>query len=333
VVAAGVGLWFFSDSPDQNISWVLPWLGAVGLASLSLWCSPAIGILEGCNHIAVVNAYRLAQAIIGNLVVWAVMILGGGLWAVVASAAVRLGVELWLIRRRFAAFWARLLSARDPELPAGLSWKQEVLPLQWRIAAQSIVGWFALQAYTPIIFKYHRSVLGGRMGMTWTAITTIQMAAYAWTQTRIPEMGRLISEGRRDESRRFLKRVLSASVCVYLLAVAAFLGLILLLEKYKPAIAERVLDPFTVLLFAIGMGLSLVVYCLGVFVRAHKIDPFLRIGISTSLVMGILVWWLGATVGPRGAALAHIGVTGLFVLPAYVMVYRQMAGPNTEALP
>jgi O-antigen/teichoic acid export membrane protein len=195
------------------------------------------------------------------------------------------------------------------------------------------VGWFALQAYTPIIFKYHGSVLGGRMGMTWTAITTIQMAAYAWTQTRIPEMGRLISEGRRDESRRFLKRVLSASVCVYLLAVAAFLGLILLLEKYKPAIAERVLDPFTVLLFAIGMGLSLVVYCLGVFVRAHKIDPFLRIGISTSLVMGILVWWLGATVGPRGAALAHIGVTGLFVLPAYVMVYRQMAGPNTEALP
>jgi O-antigen/teichoic acid export membrane protein len=171
------------------------------------------------------------------------------------------------------------------------------------------------------------------MGMTWTAITTIQMAAYAWTQTRIPEMCRLISEGRRDESRRFLKRVLSASVCVYLLAVAAFLGLILLLEKYKPAIAERVLDPFTVLLFAIGMGLSLVVYCLGVFVRAHKIDPFLRIGISTSLVMGIMVWWLGATVGPRGAALAHIGVTGLFVLPAYVMVYRQMAGPNTEALP
>lgn len=321
--AALVGAWFFSGADAENVEWLFPWLSAVVLASLSLWLAPSIGILEGCNYVATVNAYRLAQAVFGNMAVWCVILLGGGLWAVAVSAAVRLGVEGVLVLHRFAPFWASLLSARDERAAAPFSWKRELLPLQWRIAVQSIAAWFALQAYTPIIFKYHGAVVGGQMGMTWTAITTIQLAAYAWTQTRIPEMGRLISEGRAEESRRFLRRLMAATLSVYVLASSAFLLLILLLGQYVPAIASRVLDPFTVLLFEIGMGLTLVVYVLGVYVRAHKTDPFLRIGVSTSLLMGLLVWWLGAEIGPRGAALAHIGVTGLLLLPACVVIFRR----------
>lgn len=323
--AAGVGTWFFSGTDVENVHWLLPWLWAIALTSFSFWLSPSIGILEGCNYVATVNAYRLAQAVVGNFAVWTVILLGGGLWAVVTSAAVRLGMELLLVQHRFRPFLASLVSAGSPGPPL-LSWQRELLPLQWRIAVQSIAAWFALQAYTPIIFKYHGAVVGGQMGMTWTAITTIQLAAYAWIQTRIPQMGRLISEGRLKESRRFLRRVLSVSMGVYLLAAAAFWLLIVLLGWYWPSLAARVLDPTTVLLFEIGMGLTLVVYGLGVYVRAHKIDPFLRIGVSTSLLTGLLVWWLGAEVGPRGAALAHIGVTGLLLLPACVIIYRRTGG-------
>lgn len=332
MIAAGVGLWFFSGTQAEGITWKLPWLAAVAMASLSLWCSPAIGILEGCNFIATVNAYRLVQALLGNLVVWTVIILGGDLWAVVASAGVRLGMELWLIGHRFSGFWSKLHVVEERPLPSALSWKEEILPLQWRIAVQSIAGWIALQGYTPIIFKYHGPVLGGQMGMTWTALTTIQMAAIAWTQTRIPEIGRLISENRLEESRRFLKRLLGASMGVYMAAVAAFLLLIVYLQRFWPALAERVLDPLTVLVFSFGLGLHIVAYGLGVYVRAHKIDPFLGIGVFTSLLLGLLVWWLGATIGPMGAALAQVGVTGFFSLPAYILIYRKTAYPLRETL-
>lgn len=327
LIAGGIGLWFFSTTDAEGVAWTWPWLAAVALASFSLWLSPAIGILEGCNFIATVNAHRLFQAILGNLAVWTIIMLGGGLWAAVASASVRLGVECWLIRFRFSDFWSKLRSVQERSLPSALSWKEEILPLQWRIAVQSVVAWVALQGYIPIIFKYHGPVLGGQMGMTWMALTTIQMAAIAWTQTRIPEIGRLISEGRLEDSRRFLMRLLGASMGAYLAAVAAFLILILGLARFRPDLASRVLDPLTVLLFSIGLGLSIVTYCLGVYVRAHKIDPFLRIGIITSLLLGGLVWWLGATVGPSGAALAQIGVTGCLSLPAYIIIYRQTAYP------
>jgi hypothetical protein len=330
--AMGVGFWFFSAEAD-GVSWQLPWLGAVALTSASLWLYPAFGILEGCNFIATLNGFRLVQAILGNLVVWTVIILGGGLWSVVASACVRLAVELWLIRLRFSTFWSQLRSVRDRTLPAALSWKDELLPLQWRIAVQSIAGWIALQGYTPIIFKYHGPVLGGQMGMTWTALTTIQMTAVAWIQTRIPEMGRLISERRLDESRSLLRRLIIASVGVYVAAAACFLLLILILQEFWPALAARVLDPGTVLLFSIGLGLNLVVYGLHFYVRAHKIDPFLGIGTTTALLLGGLAWWLGATVGPRGVALAHIGVMGIFALPAAVVIYRQTADPSSESIP
>lgn len=320
ITAAGVGYLFFAPKPG-GVTWLTPWLVAVLFTSLSLWLTPLVGILEGCNHIATVNAYRLAQAVLGHVAVWSIIVLGGGLWAVVLSAAVQFFVELVLVRHRFGSFFASLRTAySDPPL---LSWKEELLPLQWRIAAQSVAYWFAMQAYTPIIFHYHGPETAGQMGMTWAAITTIYLAACAWVQTRIPEMGRLISQRQMAQSRHFLRRIMIVSLLVYTLASAAFLLLVVLLRTYVPSLGSRVLDPGTVLLFLCGAGLSLIPYALSVYVRAHKIDPFLRINVTTSLIMAGLVWWLGAELGPIGAAIAYTGVTALLAVPASIIIYRR----------
>jgi hypothetical protein len=83
-----------------------------------------------------------------------------------------------------------------------------------------------------------------------------------------------------------------------------------------------VLEPVNILLFEIGMGLTLTVSALATYVRAHKIDPFLWVGLLNAAVTGGLVWHLGKSFGPRGAALAHIGVTLAIMLPATIVIYR-----------
>ena len=89
------------------------------------------------------------------------------------------------------------------------------------------------------------------------------------------------------------------------------------------------LDPLDVGLFEIGMGLTLLVSALATYVRAHKIDPFLWIGLFNAGVTAALVWHFGKTVGPRGAALAHIGVTLAIMLPATVFIYRSVPQRTT----
>jgi O-antigen/teichoic acid export membrane protein len=258
---------------------------------------------------------------IGNLVVWAIILSGGGLWAVVGSTVARLGVEAYLVLYRYAPLLGDLTSTARVG-PPKLSWETELLPLQWRIAVQSIAAYFLLQAYTPIIFKYHGAELGGRMGMTLSAISTVQLVALAWIQTRVPQIGRLISERRTDASRQLFLRVLRVCMGVYAIGSAAFLVLLLLLVHWLPWLASRMLDPWSVLLFQLAMGLTLLVSGLGTYVRAHKIDPFLKIGMFNATVTGLLIWWAGARLGPAGAAVAHIATTSVIMLPATCFIYR-----------
>jgi O-antigen/teichoic acid export membrane protein len=253
------------------------------------------------------------------------VILGGGeLWAVAASAAVRLAAETYLVRVAYHPFLQRLsVAARSG--PSAFSWSAELLPLQWKIGVQAVAAYFLWTAYTPIISKYYGLELGGRMGMTLQAISTIQLVALAWIQTRVPRIGSLLAHGDDREAQQMFRSMLAACMGVYVAGSAAFLALILILQAWKPPLAARVLNPLDVVLFEVGMGLTLLVSALATYVRSHKIDPFLWVGLFNAAVTAALVWHFGKTVGPRGAALAHIGVTLAIMLPATVVIYRSVA--------
>jgi len=324
VLALALGWWYFRGFGPTAVRWEGPWMVAVVVSAGSLWLSPSIVILEGCNFVAEVNALRFAQAIAGNLVVWCVILAGGELWAVAASALVRLGAEACLVGISSRPFLSRLQVAATAG-PSEFSWRAELLPLQWKIGVQAVAAYFLWTAYTPIISQYHGLELGGRMGMTLQAISTIQMVALAWIQTRVPRIGSLLARGDDQNARSVFRGMLAACMGVYAAASSAFLALVLLLQAWKPALADRVLDPLDVGLFEIGMGLTLLVSALATYVRAHKIDPFLWIGLFNAAVTAALVWHFGKTVGPRGAALAHVGVTLAIMLPATVFIYRSVS--------
>jgi hypothetical protein len=328
ISAAGFGSWFFSGSESDVIRWRLPWMCAVICSGLSLWFSPSIVILEGCNFVAEVNAVRLFQGVLGNLVVWGLIAGGGELWAVVGSAAVRLLGDSSLVWGRFRRFCAEMMAAAADDNETALSWKDEVLPLQWRIALQSLAAYFLWQAYTPIIFKYHGPELGGRMGMTLNAISTIQMVALAWIQTRVPAIGRLLSLREFGASRALFRRVFVLCLAVYAVGGGALLLLAMALRQWWPTLAGRLLDPGQILLFEGAMGLNLLISGLGTYVRAHKTDPFLRIGLLNAIITGGLVWYFGARFGPLGAGTAHLAVTTAIMLPATWLIYQRTIRDN-----
>ncbi|MBL8850079.1 MAG: hypothetical protein JNG89_10360 [Planctomycetaceae bacterium] len=324
-----VGWWYFQDPKYAAIEWHGPWVVAVLLTAGSLCLSPWIVILEGCNFIVQVNALRLIQAIVGNFVVWSVMLAGGELWAVAASVAVRFAAEIYLVAVTFRPFVRSMLAAIGAG-PAAFSWGAELLPLQWRIGVTSVASYFLWSAYTPLVAKYHGLEIGGRMGMTLTAVSTIQMVALVWIQTRVPRIGALIARSQQEEARRLFHRMLASCLAVYVAGSVAFVGLVLVLRAWQPSLAARVLDPRDVALFEAGMGVSLLISGLATYVRAHKIDPFLWIGLFNAAVTGSCVWYFGKTQGPGGAALAHLCGTSIVMLPATLYIYRNVSSQRTS---
>jgi hypothetical protein len=314
-----------------RIGWMLQWLLLVLLTAGSLWLIPFIAILEGCNQVESVNRFRFWLVVAANLAVWPSLLLGAGLWAVVVSAGVKLAGELWLVGGVYKNFFSIF---RTPHENAHFPWKEEVWPMQWRSAVQSIAGYFGLAFVTLVLFKYHSPALSGQMGLTCTLLLIIQGLGQAWVQPYIPTIGILIS--RRDFSalNQMFLRLLILSSSLVLAGLVGFAGVIWGLATWQLEISEsnlppyvihvlsrlveRILDPGTILLFGIGVTCSHAVSCLGIYIRAHRRDPLLALSTTSSALTGLSIYLLGRYFAETGAAVGYCGVLLLVALPGHV---------------
>jgi len=320
VVAGGVGFYFLNEQPDVQVDWHSPWLALAIVSGLLLWTLPFNAMLEGCNQVTTVNRFRLIQAIVANVAVWTVMILAGGLWAAVAATSARLACELYLILVRYRHFFAPFFKSSGEHL---ISWRDEVWPLQWRLAIGGLFSYFAFFLLTPVMISYHGVVVAGQMGMTWTVVTAIQAAATAWIQTRVPRFGMLIKEGNFLELDRVFRRFTMLGALAMILASGTFWLLLVGLTSLENPLVDRLLKPLPTGLLLLAAFVQMLASSLVYYVRAHKQEPFLVIGVISNCLVGLTIWRLGSWYGPTGAAIGLLAVNAIFTLPMYWVVWRR----------
>ncbi len=316
------GWWFFESAErvrqaaggegEGLVAWSGPWCVLACLISLQLTLLPRLSILEGCHQVASLYRTRFWQAIAGTMAVWVCLAAGLELWALVVSAAVRLAGDQYLVRWRYGEFFRSL--QQDPGAStAVIDWKQEILPLQWRIALQGFVFWLAVQLPLLFVFRRHEGD-AARLGMTWTILTAAQGAALAWVETRRPQFGSLIAERKFPQLDALFFRVSGISMVLMTLAALFLSALVWLLNVVDIPLAERVaaglLSPWGTLFLSLGFVSQQVSQCVNLYVRAHNRDPFLLASISSNLTVAGLQLWLGWTYGGLGVAAGYfLGVT------------------------
>lgn len=329
-IVCGIGGAVFLSLPSAEeapqrageISWMGPWFCLVALNSLLLWAWAYTAMLEGCNQVIVVNRVRLLQFISGSLAVWASMIAGLGLWAAVISVAVRLAWDLWLIAVRYRRFWQSLSSCHDE---VAISWRNEIWPLQWKMAVLGVAGYFAFGLFSPVMFHFHSKAVAGQMGMTWTILTAVESAAYAWIYVRTSLFGSLAAKRDWREMDRVFFRLLAISWGFYLAGVVLVCVGLWVLNSLTFPLAQRLssrLLPLTpTIVLAAGFLLLHLPRCQTIYVRAHKQDPFLVAGLITNVLIAILVIALGREYGPLGAGWGLLAVVALINVPWWHLIF------------
>jgi hypothetical protein len=328
-VGAGVGGAIFLDQSHGDGSlprsdWVAPWFCLVALNGLLLWAWAFSAMLEGCSQMAVVNRVRLLQFMSGNVAVWASMAAGFGLWAAVISVAVRLVWDYWLIAIRYREFWRSLNGCPSDH---AISWQDEIWPLQWKMALSGVAAYLAFSLFTPVMFHFHGSVVAGQMGMTWTILTAIEGAAFAWVHARGPLFGRLAARRDWAEMDRVFVRLTAISWGFYLLGgIAVCLGvwiLNLLPWDLTQRLALRMLPLPSTVVFALGFVLLHLPRCQMIYVRAHKQDPFLIASLTTYGLIAATVVLFGWTCGPMGVASGLLAVVALVNVPWWMWIWHR----------
>ncbi len=312
------GFYFFSQQPDSGIGWQEPWFVAVFLAGVQLCYLPFYSILEGCQQIKNAYLFRLIKAVFGSLAIWLVMYFGGSLWMVATTIGVGVIIDSILVFGRYRGFFRTFISVKPTEK---IDWRDEIFPMQWRIALGAIATYFRMSIFTPIIFHYHGSVAAGKFGMTWQAIEVLGTLAHAWIFPKVPRYSIMIAQKKYAELDRYFLRNSIISVMVVL--IGAVIGLLLIygLNEIGHHLAQRLLPPFPTAVLFLAATLIQIPNCMSSYLRCHKKDPLLGVQMGFGLSCGLSVWLLGSQYGPLGLALGFLGTVSLVLLPWESIVF------------
>ncbi len=304
--------YFIISERGQRLDLLAPWQALIIVNSAAILLMPKVSILEGCNQAGTINAIRLPQSITGTIVVWYCLLMDCGLWTLVASTFVRWAWEYQLVHVRYREAF-RSLEVHPVTQP--ISWFQEMWPLSWRTAIQTMGSYFSSFYFVPVVDHFQGKIEGGRFGMTWQILPTMQSAALSWINTRMPEFGAMAARGEHPQLRRRMVKTGLISLGVFLSGAAVFCFVLWGLQQAEIRQVKRFLDLKQTGLLVAGLAFIPISNVLQISVRIYKKDPFLFPNTITSFLIATLSWYSCQRWGTIGVAAAYCAITGGWQLP------------------
>lgn len=315
-----VGLVFFDVHSSQGIGWKEPWLLLCIVTGLNLIFMPVGALLEGCNQVVNIYKFRLAQYIVSSVVAWGGIYLNLGLWIASISSATSLFVMAILVVVRYRVFVSTFF-LRQPGVER-LRWRENILPMQWRIGLSWIGGYFTFALFTPVLFHYHGAVVAGQMGMTWAFVNALMTLASAWVAPKAPAIGILVAQQKYAELDKLFWRLTFTVVSLAILGAIGILSLTLLLHYVDSPFASRLLSPSATACLLLASVLYSVGLPMSAYLRGHKKEPLMVLSIAGGVCTGVLVIGLGKYYAATGVALGYLFVT-VVTTPLVAYIWHQ----------
>ncbi|MDH3688332.1 MAG: hypothetical protein OEU36_02455 [Gammaproteobacteria bacterium] len=323
------GLVFFSTAEPRAFPWRAPWVALCVVTGLSLWVVPIVALLEGCNQVSRVYAYRLIQFVASGVAVWVAICLDAGLWAAPIGGLAGLVALLVPIGRRYGRFVMAILFGQ-PKGPL-LNWRKDILPMQWRIALSWIGGYFTFSLFSPVLFHYQGPIVAGQMGMTWVFVSALMAVASSWVTPKAPLFGMLIAQQKYAELDQLFWRITAAVVAVTAVGALSIWVLVFVLGQLHHPFATRVLDSTTTGYLLVATIIVSASLPMAIYLRAHKKEPLLTLSVISGLLTGIAVVVLGRHYSADGVAIGYLVVMATLTPFVALIWHRRRAEWHAHA--
>src|SRR5205823_930187 len=124
-----------------------------------------------------------------------------------------------------------------------VNWRQELWPMQWRIALSWMSGYFIFSLVIPVMFSVRGAVAAGQMGMTVTLANSLVAVSLTWALRRQPMFGILVARREYQKLDVLYRHTLLLTLGVAVLGMGTIYGVLIGLRKLHHPLAQRFLEP------------------------------------------------------------------------------------------
>ena len=313
-----LGLVFFGDQAELvknnvHVSWILLVLGM----SLNLLCAPILAILEGSGKVKEVYRLRLKQLVVANILAWIMFYLTNALFIIVVNTWVTALTTLgWLLKTHRQFVW---MATRVAFKRLTFSWRNEIWPMQWRIALSWISGYFINQIFTPLLYHYQGAVISGQMGICLMLSNMLGLFAITWVTVRSPKMGELVAKGDRTNLERVFFIAFWQSVVIFILGALGILSLGFFLKDH--AIMTRFLPWSEMSLLLLAYFFVHIIGVISLYLRAHRIELFAPLSVIGAGLIASTAWFGAIHYGSLGVTWCILIVNACYGFPSALWLW------------
>jgi hypothetical protein len=313
------GYVMFSGQQGTGIQWAAPWILQAIISGLALAVLPAWTILDGCGQMPRTYAARLVMSVVGSIGFWLAIVVGVKLWAVPLVGGLGIAMSIGYLWWRYRGFFRSVFASK---ITMRMNWRDELWPMQWRIALSWLSGYFIFSFFTPVVFRIEGPVSAGQMGMTWAVITALLQACVSWVSTKAPAFGGFIAHRDSAALDSLFWRSMRQMLAIGLLGSLVVWGGIAGLNAIHSPYADRFLAPLPVAVFLMATLVNIGVSGLSVYLRAHKQEPYLVPSVLTGVIVAVSCLVVGPRFGVLGIALAYLATLVVLLIPELVIFRR-----------
>lgn len=317
VLAIPVGALFFLEISEKLFfSWVL----VVLAFSPGLILSPLLSILQGFQKIQEVQTVIFFQTFFSIIMFWISLSLGFGIDCLAIQFFTQHIISLTFIFFRYND----LINSSIQSDSSALSWRKEILPLQIKTGFASAIGYLSLNFMIPFVMKFFGPETAGKFGMSIRISEIVSIVCIAWTTTRVPKMGKLISQKNKAEFLSVFKFTLqSISFTGFLLSSGIFIVFILLNQIALNQFLNRVLSINLILMLLVGYYMFAISNYLSMTIRSFKAEKMILSNMIAFLIYLISIVLSYIYNDYRFLILAFLIVNSLVLLPFAIKNIRK----------
>lgn len=319
IIIGLIGFLFIDRIKTNSLSWEIPWILHVSFSALSFFCLPFLCILEGCDQIARIAKFKCFHIFSGNIIFWVALAHGAGMWAIPIYSGFLASAVLGYIVFTWGGFFGNFLFTKHS---SSFNWKNDVLPMQWRLALQGLVNYFGWALFPLVLTTYHGPELAGRMGMSQQIVMSMVSLAMVWTATKVPKFGMLISKRNFKELDELWFSSAIQSTSVMTIGAALVYGCIVIGDMLEIEITKRVIDHKAFGILLLGAVFATKVQCFALYLRAYKIEVLTIPSLICSIAIGLFSWRLGIIFKDLGIVAVYFCVTALLMFPTTLIIWR-----------
>lgn len=307
-----------------DVDWQMPWILICVGTAIKLFQSPFNSIFMGLGNVKEMSKIGFYQQIIIPTATWIGLACGFKLY--VLGIGYLLSVIIWQLYVWSTGLARIVVNLWKVQVTDAVSYMKEIFPYQWRIALSWISGYFIFQLFNPVLFATEGAVIAGQMGMTLTAINSIQAFSMSWVNTKVPLFSRLIAlKDYMQLDKVFNKTQRQMTIVCLVLLMLFFLVVFLLnITQFKlggNVLAERFLSYLPMFFVALPMYIQLFVFSWATYLRCHKKEPFLVISIVTGVCCMVSTLLFGYKYGLYGITVGYC-VIQLFSMPWAYYIFK-----------